>query len=154
MNIWAGIILAALAAGVYGLSKLKHAGDNLTTETRGRVHSIDFQNITFAVDAILKNPSQTLLTIQYPFIQISYKGNLLASSNLVNSKIDIKPMTQTAINGIKLPVSLLKIAGMGGEIAAKLKDKKQKITLQVTVITQVNVGGTMVPYKQTSDVSF
>jgi hypothetical protein len=160
MNIWAGIILAAVAAGVYGLSRLKHAGDNLATEIKGRVHSVDFEFVTLAIDAILKNPTNTLLTIQYPFIEIHDSSGPLASSTIVNKMIDIKPMTQTTISGIKLPVRILKLGSLAPILINRVmdktqkKNKTQKITFQVTISTKVNAGGAMIPYKQTIPVDF
>lgn len=154
MNIWAGIILAAVAIGAYGFTKLAKAGANLVTETKGRVHALDLTGITFAIDALIKNPSNTSLTIQYPFIKISYKENLIASSNLVNRLVTIAPLTQTNIKDIKIPVSYIKLTGVGSELIQKIQDKTKKVTLQVTIITQIHLAGSIVPFSKTEDVTF
>ena len=107
MNLWTGIAVGAIAITVYGLSKLAKTGNDIVTEVKGRIHSLDFSQITFAIDAIIKNPTPTQVTIQYPFIKIFYKDSLIASSDLINKTVQIAPLSQTYINGIKIPVSYL-----------------------------------------------
>ncbi len=154
MNLWTGIAIGAVALAVIGLSKLAKIGNDLVTEIKGRVHSMDFTQITFAVDAILKNPSPTKVTIQYPFIKIFYKDTLIASSNLINQTVAIAPLSQTNINNIKIPVSYLKLTGVGTELIQKLQNKNTKVTLQVTIQTRVITGINQLPISVTQDLSF
>jgi hypothetical protein len=154
MNVWTGIAVGAIAIAVYGLSKLAKAGDEIVTEVKGRIHSLDFSQITFAIDAIIKNPTSTKVTIQYPFIKIFYKDTLIASSDLINQTVPIAPLSQTFINNIKIPVSYLKLTGLGAELIQKLQNKTTPITLQVTIQTKVLTGVNQIPYKSTQDVSF
>jgi len=154
MNIWTGIILGVVALGVYGLSKLSRTSNELITEVKGRIHSLDFQNITFAIDAMIKNPTQTALIIQYPFIKISHKDNLIASSQIVDETIRITPLSQTDIKGIKIPVSYLKLGGISLDLLKKLQNRDAKITMQVTILTSVNIGGADIPYSKTEDITF
>lgn len=154
MNIWAGILILVGGAAIYGLTKLTHAGKNIVTETKGRIHSLDFTSITFAIDALIKNPSTTPITIQFPFIKIFYKDNLIASSELKNRLVTIQPLMQTVIKDIKIPVSYIKLTGVGAELIQKLQDKKTKIKLQVTIITQIHLAGSIVPFSNTEDVAF
>jgi hypothetical protein len=154
MNLWTGIAIGAIALTVYGLSKLVKAGDEIVTEVKGRIHSLDFSQITFAIDAIIKNPTPTAVNITYPFIKIFYKEALIASSELINETVRIAPLSQTQINGIKIPVSYLKLTGIGVELIKKFQDRNTKITLQVMVQAQVLTGVNQLPYKSTQDVSF
>lgn len=153
MNLWTGIAAGAIVLTVYGLSKLKKTGDDIVTEVKGRIHSLDLAKITFALDAIIKNPSQLGVTIQYPFIKIFYKGSLIASSDLINKTVKIAPLSQTSINSIKIPVSYLKLTGLGADLIKKLQTKKTKLTLQVEVQTQVITGLTKIPYRNTQDIT-
>ncbi len=154
MNLWTGIAVGAIALTVIGLSKLAKTGNNIVTEVKGRIHSLDFSQITFAIDAIIKNPTPTSVTIQYPFIKIFYKDTLIASSDLINQTVQIAPLSQTYIKNIKIPVSYLKLTGVGAELIQKLQNKKTSITLQVTVQTQVLTGINQIPYSNTQDVTF
>lgn len=154
MNVWTGIAVGAIAIAVYGLSKLAKAGDEIVTEVKGRIHSLDFSQITFAIDAIIKNPTSTKVTIQYPFIKIFYKDTLIASSDLINQTVPIAPLSQTFINNIKIPVSYLKLTGLGAELIQKLQNKTTPITLQVTIQTKVLTGVNQIPYNSKQDITF
>jgi len=153
MNLWTGIAVGAIAITVYGLSKLAKTGNDIVTEVKGRIHSLDFSQITFAIDAIIKNPTPTQVTIQYPFIKIFYKDSLIASSDLINKTVPIAPLSQTYINGIKIPVSYLKLTGVGAELIQKIQNKKTKITLQVTVQSRVLTGINQIAFTSTQDVT-
>lgn len=154
MNLWTGIAVGAIALTVFGLSKLAKTGNDIVTEVKGRIHSLDFSQITFAIDAIIKNPTPTSVTIQYPFIKIFYKDTLIASSDLINQTVQIAPLSQTYIKSIKIPVSYLKLTGVGTELIQKLQNKKTPITLQVTVQTRVLTGINQIPYSNTQDITF
>jgi hypothetical protein len=153
MNIWAGIIIGAVALGVYGFSKLGHAGNNLVTEVTGRIHSIDFQNVTFALDVKIKNPSPTAINLNHPFIKIFYKEKLITSSEIKNAIIKIEPSAETNISNIKIPVSFLKMGGVALDFMKKLTDKTVKITLQVETSTYILVAGNKIPYSKTEDIT-
>lgn len=154
MNLWAGIAVGAIAVAVYGLSKLNRAGNEIVTEVKGRIHNLDFSQITFAIDAIIKNPTSTSVNIEYPFIKIFYKEALIASSDLINQTVQIAPLSQTQINNIKIPVSYLKLIGVGAELIQKFQNKKTPIILQVSVQTHVLTGLNRIPYKSTQDITF
>ncbi len=154
MNVWTGIAVGAIAIVVFGLSKLAKAGDEIVTEVKGRIHSLDFSQITFAIDATIKNPTSTKVTIQYPFIKIFYKDALIASSDLINQTVPIAPLSQTFINNIKIPVSYLKLTGLGAELIQKLQNKTTPITLQVTIQTKVLTGVNQIPYNNKQDITF
>lgn len=153
MNLWTGIAVGAIAAVVYGLSRLAKTGNDIVTEVKGRVHSIDFSKITFAIDAVIKNPTPTSVTIQYPFIKIYYKDDLIASSDLINQTLKIAPLSQTHLNNIKIPVSFLKLSGAGAELLQKLQNKKTQVTLQVHIQTQVLTGINRIAYNSKQDVT-
>ena len=153
MNIWTGIILGVIAAGVYGLSKLSHAATEIIAQVRARVFSINFSKIVIAIDVTIKNPTNTPVSIKYPFLKLLYKGGVLASSDLKNDTINIAPFSQTTINNIQIPLSYLYLAGLASEVILKLKDKTHKINLQVVTETRVLFAGNMIPFSNTQDVS-
>ena len=153
MNIWTGIILAAIAAGVYGLSKLSHASGQIVTQVKARVFSIDFTKLVIAIDVIIKNPTNTNITIKYPFLKLLYKGGVLASSDLKNETISIPPFSQTTITNIQIPLSYLYMAGLAGEVVQKIKDKTYKIKLTVVTDTNVLFAGNIIPFSSSQDIS-
>lgn len=153
MNIWTGIIIGALGLGVWGLSKLAKVGYSIVTEIKGRIFSIDITKVVMAIDVKVKNPSNAKAVVQYPFIKISFKDSVIASSELVNKSITIEPMSQTDINNIKIPIQYLSLGSLAGEMIKKLKDRKYPITLQVTVQTSAVLFGSKLPYSSTQDVT-
>ncbi|MBK6834043.1 MAG: hypothetical protein IPG89_07135 [Bacteroidetes bacterium] len=151
--MWTGIAVGAIAIVVFGLSKLAKAGDEIVTEVKGRIHSLDFSQITFAIDATIKNPTSTKVTIQYPFIKIFYKDALIASSDLINQTLDCTPVPNV-YKQHKIPVSYLKLTGLGAELIQKLQNKTTPITLQVTIQTKVLTGVNQIPYNNKQDITF
>lgn len=153
MNIWAGIILGAIVAGVYGLSRLSHASGQLTTQINGRIFKIDITSLTVAIDTIIKNPTHTEVNISYPFIKLMSGGSVLASSDLKSQSISIKPYAQTSITNVQIPITYLNMGSIAPDILKRIKDKNHKIKLQVVVSTQVSFAGTNIPYSTTQDIS-
>jgi len=153
MNIWTGIILGVIGLGVYGLSKLSHAGGHIVTQVNARIFKIDISKLTIAIDAIIKNPSHTEVTIQYPFIKVLYGDKVLASSDLKNQTIKILPYAQTTISNIQIPMSYLDMGSLAPEILKRIKDKTHKINLQIGIETQVSFAGGNIPYSSTQDVT-
>ena len=153
MNIWTGIILGAIVLGIWALSRISHAAIELVTQLRSRVFKIDISNLTLAVDAIIKNPTNTEINIQYPFIKVLYNGNLLASSDLKTEKIYLMPFSQTPINNIQIPISYLYMAGLAPEVVKKIKDKSYKINLEIEISTRVIFATNNIPYIHRQTIS-
>jgi hypothetical protein len=154
MNIWIGLILGTAAIGVYTLTRLGRASNDIVTEVKGRVHSLDFSQITFSVDALIKNPSSSGITIQYPFVKIFFKESLIASSSIVNQTIQIDPFSETNIKGIKIPASYFNLTGIGAELVQKLQAKKEPIKVQVHITTLIKAAGTNIPFTSKQEMSF
>lgn len=154
MKWWAGIALGAIALTVYGLSKLARAGYNLVTEIKGRIHKVDLSGITFSIDAILKNPTQTAINIQYPFIKIFYKDKLIATSDLKNLPVRIAPLSQTMIKDIRIPVSYLKLTGLATEFVRKMQNRKLPVVINVAVQTSINTGVNSIPFSSSETITF
>jgi hypothetical protein len=154
MSIWTGVIIGTVGLAIWSLSKLSKAGNNIVTEIKGRIFSVDITQLTIAVDVKIKNPSNARVVIQYPFIKISHNDKLIASSELINKKITIEPLAQTEITNIKIPMQYLSMGSIATEFFKKLKDKKYPITLQVTVQTNIGLVGTSIPYTNTQNITF
>lgn len=154
MNVWTGIAIGAVALAIFGLGKLAKTGASLVTEIKGRIHSLDFSQITFAIDAVIKNPTQSDLTVQYPFIKILYKEKLIASSILVNKTILINALDQTPPINIRIPVSYFNLTGVGAELIQKLQNRNTKITLQVQISTIIHTGVSKIPFTTTQEITF
>lgn len=154
MNIWTGIVLGVIGLSVWGLSKLSYAGGEIVTEVKARIFSIDFSKLVLSIDVDLKNPSGTDVTIKYPFIFLSYSGNVIASSEQKDEDVLIPKYGHKTIYNIKIPLNYLYMGGIAKEVLMKLKDKNHKIKVQIGVTTSVRFGMTVIPYKKVQDVEF
>ncbi len=153
MNFLIAPLIAVVGLAIWRLSKVAKVGNNIVTEIKARIFSITISQIIIAIDVKIKNPSNGRASVQYPFIKISYKDKVIASSELVNQTIVIDPLSQTDINNIKIPIQFLSLGSLATEMIKKLSDKKYPITLQVTVQTSAVVLGAKIPYSDTQDIT-
>jgi len=152
MNAWPLILLTVVGIGAYGLTRLGAASGEIVTQVAARIFKIDISNLTVAIDAIIKNPTNTEINIQYPFIKIIHQGSVLASSELKDEVIKIKPFAQTKISNIKVPISYLYMAGLAPEVLKRVKDSTHKIEIQIGVETRVIFAGRSIPYSNVQTV--
>lgn len=152
MNAWPFILLTVVGIGAYGLTRLGAASGKIVVQVAARIFKIDISNLTVAIDATIKNPTGMEINIQYPFIKLLHQGNVLASSELKDEIIKIKPFAQTKISNIKVPISYLYMAGLAPEVLKRVKDKNHKIEIQIGVETRVVFAGRNIPFSSTQNV--
>lgn len=152
MNIWPFILLSAVGVGAIGLTRLGRASGKIVTQVAARIFKIDIASLTIAIDATIKNPTNTEIKIRYPFIKIMHGDRVLASSTLKDELIAIKPYSETKITNIKIPLSYLYMAGLAPEVLKKLKDKSYKIAFQIGLETGVMFAGRNIPYSSVQEV--
>lgn len=153
MNIWTGIVLGVIVAGVYGLSRLSRAAGELESRIKGRVFRIDLNGITVAIDTIIKNPTGTKVNITYPFIKLMHGEKVLAVSDIKDEPISIKPYQHTNINNIYIPISLLNLGSLAPEVLKRIKDKTHKIKMHALISTRVSFAGTNIPYSFKQEIT-
>jgi len=142
MNIWAGVILGLTALGIIGykVTKLSKASENISIDVKGRLHSLDFSKVVFAIDAIIKNPSDVKIYILQPFVSIYYKENEIATSNVSDYIIPIDPFAPAPLKTILLSASYMNLSDLALEFVKKLQSKETKVTVQVKILVNVVLG--------------
>lgn len=138
----AGIGLGVTAVAAYGIYKgvkLLRFSHQLDSSISARVHSIDFSKIVIGIDALLKNPTRAELNITQPFVQLTYKGNKITSSQPSDKLIQIKAFNQTPLT-ILLPISYVGSIGTTIALVKALKDKTQKVQIVVNIFTYIVTG--------------
>lgn len=153
MKISTGIVLAGIAFLAYGFSKLSRASARIVTFVNARIFSINFTKLVIAIDVTIKNPTNTSITIKYPFLKLMFKGSVLASSDLHDETYTITPFSQTTIPNIQIPLSYLYMAQLVPEVIAKIKDKTHKIDFGVVTQTNVVFAGNVIPFYSSQDIS-
>lgn len=141
MNIWAGLIIALAAGGIfYQVKKKKDGAGNISIDMSGRIHSIDFSKVVFAINAIVKNPSDLKIHILQPYVTISYKGKEIATSNVSDQIIAIAPFEPAPLKTILVGASFLNLSSVAGELMQKIQNKEKKVTLDVRILINVVLG--------------
>jgi ribosomal protein L31E len=153
MKVWYIIGVGALALSVYGLMQLAKAGADLVTNTKTRLHSIDTGKAIFAINVQIKNPNPTALTIQFPFVTITYKGQVIASSLPRKEMVVIAPLSLTEMNTLYLEVPFYKLSGVAVELIQKFLTKQTKLEFEVHLSTRVQTGLVNTSYSQTKPFS-
>lgn len=142
MNIWAGLIIALATAGIIGyqVKKKSDGANNLSIDLNGRIHSIDFSKVIFAIDAIIKNPSDFEVYILQPYVTISYKGSEIATSNVSDQIIKIAPFEPAPLKTIMISATYINLSSLAGELMKKIQDKNVKVTLDVKILVNMVMG--------------
>jgi len=142
---------AALGTGIY-LYRLNNFSQNLETLLNGRIHKIGFDGITTAINAQLKNPTKTGVTIKFPFVKIMYNGKTLATSQSVNQDVKIPQFGEALVSDImvKLPYSALLLNA--AELYNNIREQKP-IVIQAKVTTYIKTLAGLQPYESTQNIT-
>lgn len=141
MNIWAGLIIALATGGIiYQVKKKKDGAENISLDMNGKIHSIDFSKVVFAINAIVKNPSDLKIHILQPYVTISYKGKEIASSNVSDQIIAIVPFEPALMKTIMIGASFINLSSVAGELMQKIQNKEKKVTLDVKILVNMVLG--------------
>ncbi len=149
MKVWYIIGVGAIAFSVYGLMRLAKTGADLVTDAKARLHSLDASKATFAINVQIKNPNPTTLTIQFPFITVKYKGQVIASSLPRTEMVVIQPLSKTDMNTLYLEVPFFKLTGVAVELIQKFITGKNKLEFEVHLSTKIQTGLVSTSYSQT-----
>jgi hypothetical protein len=150
----------AVIGGGY-LVRLLHLKKNLRIEQKGMVYQLGLSEMTLRVDATFTNPTSIGASIKNPFVEVSFKGKLVARSVFKeqtepDSNEEKKDYFDLPKNGTKTmqPLELkakyadilMRIPGMISEIKTN-----GKVTLKVQVQTKID---SWYDYDDTQDIVF
>ena len=128
-------IAGAAAAGITGV-RLYRLSRLLQITYRLRVSSLSLKGVTLTIDVVMKNPTAGSLKLKYPFLTVMLGNTLLATSEMQNAWIDIKPYSVTEVNNITFNISTLQELGILASLLVPLTTG-QPVTLRA--ITQTSV---------------
>lgn len=134
MKTWAKITLGVGTLGVGALvvylSRLNRAQRIIDVVPKVRVHSM--LPPTLAIDAQIKNPTNTAITIKQPYVKLFYKDLEVGTSNIVNTQIDIPKYGSVNLpEPIMLKIPLLGLFSIGGTLLDDISSGTQvKIKVQ------------------------
>jgi len=103
-------LLTAAAVKVFGMKTLS---DKLVvTLTKPQIYKVDVSGITFRTNITLKNPTRFEMTITRPVINLLTNGKVLSSTTPEGKKYEIKPISSTVIDNIKLKLPITYLTGI------------------------------------------
>lgn len=128
--IGTGIVLT----GGY-LLKLHRVSSSIQTEVKAQIQKLDLSGITIRVDAKIKNPSSGGLRIKYPFVKLSYKGNVIGSSQVIDKDITIATFGEVNIAAIIINIPLNDLFSVAMDLLKAGTGVKIGIKIMTTVYT-------------------
>jgi hypothetical protein len=152
-KIIAGTVVGAGAvAGVMYLMNVKRAQVQLQVTPKANIHKVSLEGLTIRVDALIKNPTGASFKIKYPFIEITHKGVLAGSSQVVNKNIKIPAYGEVMIQDIMVNISVLSFFSVMYDVVKALLNNKA-IVFTVGVITTIDLGVTQLPFEYRKDLA-
>lgn len=146
-----GIGTAILAGATY-LFRLNKAGANLEVVPAVQVQKLDLSGFYIRVDAQLKNPTRSSFKLKYPFIKLSYKGDSIGSSQVVNQDIVLPAFGEAQIQNVLIRIPLLSLFGSAGKVFSAIKNN-EAVQLQIDTITTIDIGIKKIPFTKTDKIS-
>ena len=126
------------------LLRLNRAADTINSRTGIRVHKVGLSGITLKARVLLQNPNPIELNMQYPFVNITYKGTSLGTSTVKNEVISIPGNGEQSFE-IDIQsagwFSLMQV--LGGDLVKRIRSG-EKVTLDIVAITSTVVN--KIPY--------
>ena len=136
---------AAFFAGRY-LHRLNQPSKTIVTRTSLQVNKVSLSGIELKANVRLQNPNPINLSIQYPFVNLTYKDASLGSSQVKDETIQLPANGEESFNiTIQSAGWLSLIQVLGTELVQKIRSG-QKAVLDVVSTVTTKVNG--IPYQQ------
>jgi hypothetical protein len=136
------LAIGGTAALIWALSKVAKTSrfyNRLNVEARGRLHKLTFNKMQVAVKCKLKNPTNTSIEIQYPYVELYYKGEMLGSSQVVDDTIPIPQYGQPE-REVLIDIYLLQLSVVAADIFRILQTQQGTLAVQGKVYTSLVTG--------------
>ncbi len=145
------LIGGGLFAGYSYYKKLKRTKAELVVLPDATLYQVNWNGIVVRIDVVLKNPTKGSFSIKFPFIKLSYKDTVIASSHVIDKEIKIPAYGEAKIEKILVTIPMQSIFSVSTSILKAIQNK-EPVKLKATVITTVNLGWTKLPYEDTKEV--
>lgn len=137
--------------------RLSRLSNNAVVELAGRVHKLDFRGLELAIEYNIKNPTSTSIRMSVPLITLSYKGSVLASSSMDETKIPensrdqkgriiIAPSKETGFIGTRVLIPLLSIPSVAKDLVVKLNNSSERVKFSIKTTATVFTAVKELPY--------
>ena len=126
------------------LLRLNRAADTINSRTGVRVHKVGLSGITLKATVLLQNPNPIELNMQYPFVNITYKGTSLGTSTVRNEVISVPSYGEQSFEvEIRSAGWFLLMQALGGDLVKRIRSG-EKVELDIVAVTSTTVN--KIPY--------
>ena len=146
---WIAGGVAAFFAGRY-LLRLNNASNTIVTRTSLQVNKVSLSGIEIKARVRLQNPNPITLSLQFPFINLTYKEVSIGSSQIKDETIQLLANGEQSFDiTIQSAGWLSLVQTLGTEIVQKIRSgQKVALDLLATITTKVNG----IPYQQAESI--
>ena len=134
--IGAGAVAAIYFGGSY-LLKLNRLSNELESETKVSIHTVNLSGIELTIKVKLKNPSGGSIKVKHPFVKMIYADKTVASSQVKDANIEIPKFSEVNLEPVRIKLGFLSLATT---VPALIKEYREsgKLNLVVHTITTIN----------------
>lgn len=154
MDVTKLLIGLGLGAGAYAgfnyFRKMNATNKYLEIIPTAQLHKVNLLGVYIRMDIRFKNPDGGTFKIKYPHIRISYKGQSIGSSQVIDKEISIPAYGEAVVNGIMIEIPITNILTTGYQIYKDIIGNKP-VTLEALTHTNIIVGFQSVPYDKVSE---
>jgi hypothetical protein len=146
------IVGGGLIAGYSYYLKMQRTQAELEVIPDAKLHQVNWDGITIRIDLLMKNPTKGSFSIKFPFVKLTYKDNVVGSSQVVNKDIKIPAFGEAKIEKILVNIPILSIFSVSSSIL-KAVQKKEPLTIKATLVTTIDLGMVKIPFEETHEVT-
>ena len=146
-----GIGATIIAAATY-FSRLNKASKEIESVTTVRIHSLKLDGLTIRVDALIKNPTRTSITMKFPFVKLIYNDKTVGTSQTIDKDIVIPAYGEAHVDEILIKIPMLSLISVAAGLY-KIISKSEPVNIFVRTISTIDLGWKKVAYEKTDNVT-
>lgn len=146
------IVGGGLIAGYSYYLKMQRTQAELEVIPDAKIYEVNWDGITIRIDLLMKNPTKGSFSIKFPFVKLTYKDNVVGSSQVVNKDIKIPAFGEAKIKKILVNIPILSIFSVSSSIL-KAVQKNEPLVIKATLVTTIDLGLVKIPFEETHEVT-
>jgi hypothetical protein len=146
------IVGGGLIAGYSYYLKMRRTEAELEVIPDAKIYQVNWDGVTIRIDLLMKNPTKGSFSIKFPFVKLTYKDNVVGSSQVVNKDIKIPPFGEAKIEKILVNIPILSIFSVSSSILKAIQ-KSEPVIITATLITTIDLGLVKVPFEESHEVT-
>ena len=146
------IVGGGLIAGYSYYLKMQRTQAELEVIPDATIHQVSWDGITIRIDLLMKNPTKGSFSIKFPFVKLTYKDNVVGSSQVVNKDIKIPAFGEARIEKIPVNIPILSIFSVSSSIL-KAVQKNEPLIIKATLVTTIYLGMIKIPFEEIHEVT-